>query len=428
MSRAAARPLARAGPVPRGARPPARRCSSTATERPPAAARAPARVHARRARPTSSQRARAARRASAPSSSRADRGGDITYHGPGQLVGYPILTARQTALGAARQRRLRAHVEQLSSTRSPTSGSTAGGCDGYPGVWVDATDRPRKIARHRRAPQARPHDARLRPQRRPRPRACASTSCRAASRDRPVTSLAEEGVDVIDARGRRASSPGSRRAVGRRCGRAPGRRVARTRPTTCRLHRVHASAPASGGAGDVPVRLARPPGRGRRRRRAADRAPASRSGCGRRLTSAPRYRALKRTCASLELRHGVRGGRLPEHLRVLGRRHRDVHDPRRALHAGVRVLPRRHPPARSRSTPTSRSASPRRSRNGPRPTPSSRSSPATTWPTAARPRSRPRSRAIRAAQPAHRGRDADLRLQGRRRRARRCSSTPAPTC
>ena len=58
--------------------------------------------------------------------------------------------------------------------------------------------------------------------------------------------------------------------------------------------------------------------------------------------------------------HGVRGGRLPEHLRVLGRPHRHLHDPRRALHAGVRLLPRRHAQAAARSTSTSRAASPTR--------------------------------------------------------------------
>ena len=38
--------------------------------------------------------------------------------------------------------------------------------------------------------------------------------------------------------------------------------------------------------------------------------------------------------------HGLPGGRLPERRRVLGARHRDVHDPRRHVHAPLRVLQR----------------------------------------------------------------------------------------
>ena len=41
-----------------------------------------------------------------------------------------------------------------------------------------------------------------------------------------------------------------------------------------------------------------------------------------------------------EPQHGLPGGRVPEHRRLLGARHRDVHDPRRHVHAPLRVLPR----------------------------------------------------------------------------------------
>ena len=42
--------------------------------------------------------------------------------------------------------------------------------------------------------------------------------------------------------------------------------------------------------------------------------------------------------------HGLRGGGLPEHLRVLGRGDGDVHGQRGPVHPCLRVLPGRHPP------------------------------------------------------------------------------------
>ena len=53
--------------------------------------------------------------------------------------------------------------------------------------------------------------------------------------------------------------------------------------------------------------------------------------------------------------HGLRGGRLPQHRRVLGEEARHLHDPGRHLHARLRLLQRQDRPAgpaRSRTSPT----------------------------------------------------------------------------
>ena len=72
-----------------------------------------------------------------------DRGGDITYHGPGQLVGYPILSV-DNALGAAAHV---ADIEQVLIDCLSELGVTAGRLREYPGVWVGADGpEPRKIA------------------------------------------------------------------------------------------------------------------------------------------------------------------------------------------------------------------------------------------------------------------------------------------
>ena len=67
---------------------------------------------------------------------RTDRGGDVTYHGPGQLVGYPVLSVpRDPASGPA-------HVHQVEQVVIDTlvalgvPAATVGRLAGYPGVWV----------------------------------------------------------------------------------------------------------------------------------------------------------------------------------------------------------------------------------------------------------------------------------------------------
>jgi lipoyl(octanoyl) transferase len=97
-----------------------------------------------------------------------DRGGDVTYHGPGQLVGYPLIP-----LGGVRslQTSERQSQETLQSTRIPQAdyvgyirkleqtliialarlGLAAGQRSGLTGVWIQADV-------HSRCPRCKPED------------------------------------------------------------------------------------------------------------------------------------------------------------------------------------------------------------------------------------------------------------------------------
>ena len=78
-----------------------------------------------------------------------DRGGDVTYHGPGQLVGYPILTVPGKRGGGMADTSTYVHtVEQLVIDALDRLGLPGcGRLDDHPGVWVDpGGHHPRKIA------------------------------------------------------------------------------------------------------------------------------------------------------------------------------------------------------------------------------------------------------------------------------------------
>ncbi len=64
-----------------------------------------------------------------------NRGGDITYHGPGQVVGYPILHLGRLDIG------IRRYIEKLEETIIRTLshyGIEAGRLEGASGVWLDS--------------------------------------------------------------------------------------------------------------------------------------------------------------------------------------------------------------------------------------------------------------------------------------------------
>lgn len=72
-----------------------------------------------------------------------DRGGDITYHGPGQLVGYPIINLEDFRLGLKEYVHL---LEDIIIRVCASYGIASSRLDGATGVWLDgATPRARKI-------------------------------------------------------------------------------------------------------------------------------------------------------------------------------------------------------------------------------------------------------------------------------------------
>ena len=131
-----------------------------------------------------------------------NRGGDVTYHGPGQLIGYPILSLEakygKGSSGLADSVAYVRSVEQLIiDTLAELGLPNAGRLAEYPGVWIDADgENPRKICAigvrltrgrtmHGFALNVSTDMAYLREHIVP----CGIS-------DRPVTSLAEEGIEA----------------------------------------------------------------------------------------------------------------------------------------------------------------------------------------------------------------------------------------
>jgi lipoyl(octanoyl) transferase len=64
-----------------------------------------------------------------------NRGGDITYHGPGQIVGYPILDLEMLGLGLKQYVTL---LEDAIIALLKSYGITASHMEGATGVWLDS--------------------------------------------------------------------------------------------------------------------------------------------------------------------------------------------------------------------------------------------------------------------------------------------------
>jgi lipoic acid synthetase len=226
---------------------------------------------------------------------RTDRGGDVTYHGPGQLVGYPIVSLPAKRgdgrHGMADTVAYVRSVEQLLIDALADVGLPgAGRLREYPGVWVDPDgDDPRKIAavgvRLTRGRSMHGFALNVAPDMR-----YWGYIVPCGIPDKRVTSLADEGVDaslrdVTDAVAARAAALWGRGDVDRRDvvwrhrpddlsafsrGEGPGRTVSATGRTAGDRARPPASGPSRGrtvasaaatpdagaaGGDGVPVRL-----------------------------------------------------------------------------------------------------------------------------------------------------------------------------
>lgn len=71
-----------------------------------------------------------------------NRGGDITYHGPGQLVAYPVLDLEQFYTDLGRYMR---NLEEVIIKTIGQFGIEGTRLEGATGVWIDIENQPRKI-------------------------------------------------------------------------------------------------------------------------------------------------------------------------------------------------------------------------------------------------------------------------------------------
>jgi lipoate-protein ligase B len=62
-----------------------------------------------------------------------DRGGGVTYHGPGQIVGYPVINLRENGLNIPQYVR---NLGEVIIKALACIGIQGGWIDRYPGVWV----------------------------------------------------------------------------------------------------------------------------------------------------------------------------------------------------------------------------------------------------------------------------------------------------